>query len=76
MSKRLPPDVLKFFQEQGRKGGKIGGKKLAEQMTPKQRHDRAQKAGIARARKAAAARKSAAERSSATGRIGSTTTQS
>lgn len=49
--KTLPPDVLRFFQEQGRKGGakggKIGGKRSLETMTKAER--------IARARKAAAA---------------------
>lgn len=36
--KNLPPDILKLFQETGRKGGKLrgkeGGKAAAESMTP------------------------------------------
>jgi len=58
--KRLPPDVLEFFREQGRTDGKIGGKKLAEKMTPEQRTASARRAGFARAQKAAAAAKKSA----------------
>jgi hypothetical protein len=46
--KKLPPDVLEFFRKQGSKGGKIGGKKAAESMTPEQRSERARKAVAAR----------------------------
>jgi hypothetical protein len=42
--KKLPPDVLKFFKEQGAKGGRIGGKRALETMTPEQRTERARKA--------------------------------
>ena len=42
--KKLPPDILRFFQEAGRKGGKIGGKRRLETMTPAERTARAQKA--------------------------------
>lgn len=52
--KRLPPDVLKFFKDQGAKGGRIGGKRALETMTPEQRAARAKKASkaAAEARKA------------------------
>jgi len=46
--KRLPPDVLEFFRKQGAKGGKIGGKRSLETMTPKERTERARKAVAAR----------------------------
>ena len=52
-NKKLPPDVLEFFRKQGAKGGKIGGKRSLETMTPKERADRAKKASAA----AVAARK-------------------
>jgi hypothetical protein len=51
--KRLPPDVLEFFRKQGAKGGKIGGKRSLETMTPEERTARAVKASAA----AVAARK-------------------
>jgi hypothetical protein len=57
--KRLPPAVLKFFREQGAKGGRIGGKKAAESMTPEQRTERARKAVAAREAKRAAKKKRA-----------------
>ena len=47
MSKKLPPEVLDFFKEQGRKGGKIGGKKSLETMTPEERTARAKLASDA-----------------------------
>ena len=44
-SEQLPPDVLKFFQDAGRKGGKrggsIGGKRRLETMTSEERTARA-----------------------------------
>lgn len=54
--KKLPPDVLKFFKEQGAKGGRIGGKRSLETMTPEERAARAKKASkaAAKARKAKA----------------------
>jgi hypothetical protein len=54
--KKLPPDVLAFFKEQGAKGGRIGGKRSLETMTPEQRAARAKKASqaAAKARKAKA----------------------
>ena len=51
--KRLPPEVLEYFRKQGAKGGKIGGKRSLETMTPEERTARAKKASTA----AAAARK-------------------
>ena len=42
--KKLPKDVLDFFRKEGSRGGKIGGKKAAESMTPAQRTARAKKA--------------------------------
>jgi hypothetical protein len=53
LSKRLPPAVRAFLREQGAKGGKIGGKRSLETMTPDERTARAKKASAA----AAAARK-------------------
>ncbi len=54
MATRLPPDVLEFFRKQGAKGGRIGGKRSLETMTPAERTARATKAGqaAAKARKA------------------------
>jgi uncharacterized protein YdaU (DUF1376 family) len=54
--KKLPPDILKFFKEQGAKGGRIGGKRSLETMTAEQRAARAKKASkaAAEARKAKA----------------------
>lgn len=51
--KRLPPEVLEYFRKQGAKGGKIGGKRSLETMTPEERAARAKKASTA----ATAARK-------------------
>ena len=45
--------MLDFFRKQGAKGGKIGGKRSLETMTPKERSVRAKKASEA----ATAARK-------------------
>src|ERR1017187_1862609 len=51
---KLPPDVLKFFQDAGRKGGakggRIGGKLSVETMTPAERTARAKKAAAASAK--------------------------
>ena len=47
--KKLPSDVLKFFKEQGAKGGRIGGKRSLETMTAEQRAARARKASQAAA---------------------------
>ena len=54
----MPKDILEFFRKTGRQGGKIGGKRSLETMTPEQRTARAKKAAAAsakvRAKKAAA----------------------
>jgi hypothetical protein len=51
--------IAAVMREMGRKGGKIGGKRSLETMTPEQRTARAKKAVAAREakREAAAARK-------------------
>ena len=59
MAKKLPPEVLQWFREQGRRGGEIGGKVAASNMTPEQRVERAKKASVAGV---AARRKKAAKR--------------
>lgn len=51
MAKRLPPEIREFFKKQGAKGGKIGGKRSLETMTPEQRSERARKAVAAREQK-------------------------
>jgi hypothetical protein len=43
-TKRLPPEILEFFRKQGARGGKIGGKRSLETMTPEERSARAKKA--------------------------------
>jgi hypothetical protein len=52
--KKLPPDVLAFFKKEGAKGGRIGGRRAMETMTPAQRVARAKKASAAAARKRSA----------------------
>jgi hypothetical protein len=52
--KRLPDDVLAFFRRTGAKGGKIGGKRSLETMTPEERVERAKKASAAAAQKRSA----------------------
>ena len=49
MTKRLPQEMADFFRETGRKGGKIGGKRSLQTMTPEQRRERAKKAAAASA---------------------------
>ncbi|MDP8990158.1 MAG: hypothetical protein M3N41_08800 [Acidobacteriota bacterium] len=53
-TRKLPLEVLEFFRKQGAKGGKIGGKRSLETMTPEERSARAKKASVAavKARKA------------------------
>jgi hypothetical protein len=58
MAKKLPPDVLEFFREQGAKGGRIGGRRALETMTPAERVARAKKASAA----AVVARKKSAKK--------------
>jgi hypothetical protein len=52
MKKKIPPEVLEYFRQQGAKGGKIGGKRSLETMTPEERAARAKKAGVTRWKKA------------------------
>jgi hypothetical protein len=53
----LPPEALEFFRKHGAKGGKIGGKRRLETMTPEERSAIAkkasQKAAEVRSKKAA-----------------------
>jgi hypothetical protein len=44
MSKRLDPALRAYFSAMGQKGGKIGGKRSLETMTPAARSARARKA--------------------------------
>jgi uncharacterized protein YdaU (DUF1376 family) len=67
MRKRsLPTEVLEFFRKQGAKGGKIGGKRSLETMTPEERSARAkkasQRAAEVRTKKAAAKKKATAKK--------------
>ena len=50
MAKRpqLSEEALKYFRIQGRRGGKVGGKKRAEALTSEQRTEIARKAAAAR----------------------------
>jgi hypothetical protein len=57
--------ISQVMREMGRKGGKIGGKRSLETMTPEERTARAKKASIAAAEKRTAgrlAREAAAKR--------------
>jgi hypothetical protein len=45
---RLSEAALQFFRVQGRRGGKVGGKKRAESLTSEQRTKIARKAAAAR----------------------------
>ncbi len=48
MAKRkLSTEALEFFREQGRKGGKLGGKARMEKLTPERRVEIAKKASAA-----------------------------
>jgi hypothetical protein len=47
--KAIPEDVLDYFRKQGARGGKIGGKRSLETMTPEERAARASLAGLASA---------------------------
>ena len=46
--KRLSDAALKFFREEGRRGGKIGGKARAKKLTDERRLEIARKAAEAR----------------------------
>ena len=52
-------EALEFFKDAGRRGGKIGGKRSLETMTPEERTERAKKAAAksAEVRKKKAAKK-------------------
>ena len=57
VKKQLPPDVLAFFKAQGAKGGRIGGKRALETMTPAQRVAGAKKASAVAAQRRSAKKK-------------------
>ena len=69
--KKLPSEVLKFFKEQGARGGRIGGKRALETMTAEQRAARAKKASraAAEARRAKAQKAGAKKTARKTGRV-------
>jgi hypothetical protein len=48
---QLPPDVLAYFRQQGLRGGAMGGRTAAANMTAAKRSERARKAGLASAAK-------------------------
>ena len=48
MKKKLSPESLEFFKKQGAKGGKIGGKRRLETITPERRSAIAKAAAAAR----------------------------
>ena len=48
---KLPKNVRDFFVKAGSRGGKIGGKKRMDKLTPEQRSELARKAVAARIRK-------------------------
>jgi hypothetical protein len=53
---KFPPEVLEFFKQQGAKGGKIGGSKGWEHLSPEERTARAKRAVAAREAKRAASK--------------------
>lgn len=55
--KKLPPEVLEYFRQQGAKGGKLGGSKAWANLTPEERSARAKKAVAAREAKRAKKKK-------------------
>ena len=48
---QLPPDVLAYFRQEGLRGGALGGRKAAANMTAAERSARAKKAGLGAAAK-------------------------
>ena len=46
--KSLPSDIAAYFAKEGSRGGKIGGKKRAEALTPERRREIAKNAVAAR----------------------------
>jgi len=63
MAKKLPQEVSKYLAALGKKGGRKGGKRSLETMTPEERAVRAKKAAAksaaVRAKKAAAKKRAA-----------------
>jgi hypothetical protein len=57
--RRIPPDVLEFFREQGAKGGKLSTEARMRKLTPEKRSEIARKAVAAREAKRNGAKKSA-----------------
>jgi hypothetical protein len=51
MKKKLPDAIKEYFQREGAKGGKKGGKSRMASMTPEQRSALAKKAAAARWKK-------------------------
>jgi hypothetical protein len=51
MAKRMPPEVLEYLRDIGRKYGKLGGKTAAKNLTAAERSARAKKASLAAAKK-------------------------
>jgi len=56
MAKRIPQEVLEYLKSLGKKYGKLGGKKSAQNLTKEQRSARAKKASLAAAKKRTAER--------------------
>ena len=50
MAKRIPPEVLEYLKSLGKKYGKLGGKKSAQNLTVEERSARAKKASLAAAK--------------------------
>ncbi len=44
----MPESVREYFRQEGARGGRIGGKKRAANLTPEQRRESARKAARAR----------------------------
>ena len=56
MDKRMPPEVLEYLQQKGKRYSKLGGKKSAKNLTSEERSARAKKASLAAAKKRTAER--------------------
>jgi hypothetical protein len=56
MAKGMPPEVLEYLRDIGRKYGKLGGKTAAKNLTAAERSARAKKASMAAAKKRTAVR--------------------
>ena len=65
-SLKLSKEALKFFREQGRKGGKLGGLARKAKLTPERRSEIAKIAVAAREAKRAAARAATTAKKKAT----------